>query len=67
MSKTRKGFRFLVTSCGLFLFFFLNSSSSFDLDYDFQRDYYDRWVKWFHFPLSLKEKAPGSFVAESNP
>lgn len=26
--------------------FFFSSSSSFELDYDFQRDYYDRWVKY---------------------
>lgn len=29
-----------------FCLFFLNSSSSFELDYDFQRDYYDRWVSF---------------------
>lgn len=34
------------------------SSSSFDLDYDFQRDYYDRWVKtvWKDATIKTKQK-----------
>lgn len=40
--------------------FFFSSSSSFELDYDFQRDYYDRWVKYL---TRLKGKQMTDYLA----
>lgn len=47
----------------LSLLSFLYSSSSFDLDYDFQRDYYDRWVNCFC--LCVRETESLLFVTHS--